>query len=154
MRPYVAELARVADIFVSCYPNAGLPNAFGEYDEAARPDGRGRGGVRRGSGLVNILGGCCGTTPDHIAAIAKAADGKAPHVPAEVAPALRLSGLEPLNVTEESLFVNVGERTNITGSRAVPQAHQGGATTPPPSTSPASRSRPARRSSTSTWTRG
>ena len=69
-----------------------------------------------GSGLVNIVGGCCGTTPDHIAMFSKAVDGKAPHVPAEITPALRLSGLEPLNVTEDSLFVNVGERTNITGS--------------------------------------
>ncbi|WP_235544183.1 methionine synthase [Phycicoccus sp. Soil803] len=115
MRPYAAELARVADTFVSCYPNAGLPNAFGEYDET--PDAMaGVVGEFAESGLVNLLGGCCGTTPDHIAAIAKAAAGQKPRVPAEVAPALRLSGLEPLTVTEESLFVNVGERTNITGS--------------------------------------
>ena len=115
MRPYAAELARVADTFVSCYPNAGLPNAFGEYDET--PDAMaGVVGEFAEAGLVNLLGGCCGTTPDHIAAIAKAAAGQKPRVPAEVAPALRLSGLEPLTVTEESLFVNVGERTNITGS--------------------------------------
>src|SRR6476659_8421072 len=69
-----------------------------------------------GSGLVNIVGGCCGTTPDHIAMFSKAVDGKAPHVPADLAPAMRLSGLEPLNITEDSLFVHVGERTNITGS--------------------------------------
>ncbi|WP_406833233.1 methionine synthase [Pedococcus sp. KACC 23699] len=115
MRPYAAELARVADTFVSCYPNAGLPNHFGEYDEL--PDQMAAVvGEFAEAGLVNLLGGCCGTTPDHIAAIAKAASDKAPRVVPEVSPALRLSGLEPLTVTEESLFVNVGERTNITGS--------------------------------------
>jgi 5-methyltetrahydrofolate--homocysteine methyltransferase len=115
MRPYVAELSRVADTFVSCYPNAGLPNAFGEYDEL--PDQMAAVvGEFAQAGLVNLLGGCCGTTPEHIAAIAKAADGRAPRVPAEAGPALRLSGLEPLTVDEDSLFVNVGERTNITGS--------------------------------------
>ncbi|KQZ88136.1 methionine synthase [Phycicoccus sp. Root563] len=115
MRPYAAELARVADTFVSCYPNAGLPNAFGEYDEL--PDQMAAiVGEFAQAGLVNLLGGCCGTTPDHIAAIAKAASDQSPRVPPEVSPALRLSGLEPLTVTEESLFVNVGERTNITGS--------------------------------------
>jgi 5-methyltetrahydrofolate--homocysteine methyltransferase len=115
MRPYVAELSRVADTFVSCYPNAGLPNAFGEYDEA--PDQTA--GVLEefaGSGLVNLLGGCCGTTPEHIAAIATAAKGKAPRVPPTVERACRLAGLEPLTITADSLFVNVGERTNITGS--------------------------------------
>jgi len=115
MRPYAAELARVADTFVSCYPNAGLPNAFGEYDEM--PDQMAAVvGEFAEAGLVNLLGGCCGTTPEHIAAIAKAAADQQPRVPVEVSPALRLSGLEPLTVTEESLFVNVGERTNITGS--------------------------------------
>ena len=115
LRPYVAELSRLADCFVSAYPNAGLPNAFGEYDET--PDQMASvAGEFATSGLVNILGGCCGTTPDHIRALAAAADGAAPRVPAEVPPALRLSGLEPLVVDEDSLFVNVGERTNITGS--------------------------------------
>ena len=115
MRPYLAEMARVADCFVSCYPNAGLPNAFGEYDEA--PD-QTAAIVREfaESGLLNLLGGCCGTTPDHIRAMAAAVAGVTPRVPAPRPPALRLSGLEPLNVTEDSLFVNVGERTNITGS--------------------------------------
>ncbi len=115
IRPYLAEMARIADTFVSCYPNAGLPNAFGEYDETPEQ----MASIIEefaSSGLVNLVGGCCGTTPDHIAMFSKAVDGKAPHVPATVAPALRLSGLEPLNVTEDSLFVNVGERTNITGS--------------------------------------
>ncbi|MFC8500939.1 methionine synthase [Pedococcus sp. NPDC057267] len=115
MRPYAAELARVADTFVSCYPNAGLPNHFGEYDET--PDAMAAVvGEFAQAGLVNLLGGCCGTTPDHIKAIAEAASGEQPRVPGEASPALRLSGLEPLTVTDESLFVNVGERTNITGS--------------------------------------
>ncbi len=115
MRPYLAEVARVADCFVSCYPNAGLPNAFGEYDEA--PD-QTAAIVQEfaESGLLNLLGGCCGTTPDHIAAMAAAIDGVTPRVPAERPVACRLSGLEPLTIDETSLFVNVGERTNITGS--------------------------------------
>nr|WP_281258348.1 methionine synthase [Nocardioides gansuensis] len=115
MRPYIAELSRVADTFVSCYPNAGLPNAFGEYDEAAAETAAVVGEFAA-SGLVNLVGGCCGTTPDHIAAIAEAVEGVAPREVPSVEPALRLSGLEPLNVTEDSLFLNVGERTNITGS--------------------------------------
>ncbi|QNN52762.1 methionine synthase [Nocardioides mesophilus] len=115
MRPYLAELSRIADCFVSCYPNAGLPNAFGEYDEAAEQTAE---VIEEfaSSGLVNLVGGCCGTTPAHVAAIATVTKGRAPRVPATVAPALRLSGLEPLTVTADSLFVNVGERTNITGS--------------------------------------
>ncbi|MET0965510.1 MAG: methionine synthase, partial [Nakamurella sp.] len=115
MRPYLAEISRIADCFVSCYPNAGLPNAVGEYDEA--PD-QTAAIVREfaDSGLVNLRGGCCGTTPEHIAAMAATVAGSAPRVPSERPPALRLSGLEALNVTAESLFVNVGERTNITGS--------------------------------------
>jgi 5-methyltetrahydrofolate--homocysteine methyltransferase len=120
LRPYVAELARLADCFVSAYPNAGLPNAFGEYDETPEA----MAGVVREfaeAGLVNILGGCCGTTPAHVSAIASALEevavgGTGPREPADVAPALRLSGLEPVVVDESSLFVNVGERTNITGS--------------------------------------
>ncbi len=115
MRPYVAELARVADCFVSCYPNAGLPNEFGEYDEGPEQMAPVLGEFA-GSGLVNLVGGCCGTTPEHIAAIAAAAAEERPRVVPEVSPALRLAGLEPLTVTEDSLFVNVGERTNITGS--------------------------------------
>jgi 5-methyltetrahydrofolate--homocysteine methyltransferase len=115
MRPYLAEISRVADCFVSCYPNAGLPNAFGEYDET--PDQTST-IVREfaESGLVNILGGCCGTTPAHVAAIAALIAGIAPRVPAERPSACRLSGLEPLTIDDDSLFVNVGERTNITGS--------------------------------------
>nr|WP_279432308.1 methionine synthase [Aeromicrobium camelliae] len=115
MRPYIAELSRVADCYVSCYPNAGLPNAFGEYDELPAQTAA---VVREfaDSGFVNVVGGCCGTTPDHIAHIAGAVDGLTPRVPSERRPALRLAGLEPFVVDEDSLFVNVGERTNITGS--------------------------------------
>ncbi|SDE54980.1 methionine synthase (B12-dependent) [Blastococcus fimeti] len=115
MRPYIAEIARIADTFVSCYPNAGLPNAFGEYDET--PDETAAIVAEfADAGFVNLVGGCCGTTPAHIASIARDVAGKTPRVVPEVRPALRLSGLEPLTVTEETLFVNVGERTNITGS--------------------------------------
>ncbi|WP_425270245.1 methionine synthase [Flexivirga meconopsidis] len=115
MRPYVAELSRVADCFTFCYPNAGLPNAFGEYDETAEQMAQIVAGFAA-DGLVNVLGGCCGTTPDHIAAIDARVGDTTPRVRPQVAPGLRLSGLEPLNVTPDSLFVNVGERTNITGS--------------------------------------
>ena len=115
MRQYLAELGRVADTFVSAYPNAGLPNAFGEYDQ----DPAHMAGLVAefaSSGLVNILGGCCGTTPEHIAEIASRIGDAEPREVPEIEPALRLSGLEPFNVTADSLFVNVGERTNVTGS--------------------------------------
>jgi 5-methyltetrahydrofolate--homocysteine methyltransferase len=115
LRPYVAELSRMADTFVACYPNAGLPNAFGEYDETPEQTAAVLGEFAA-SGFVNLVGGCCGTTAAHIAAIAAAVEGAAPRTPAEVRPALRLSGLEALTITDDSLFVNVGERTNITGS--------------------------------------
>ncbi len=115
MRPYVAELSRVADCFVSVYPNAGLPNAFGEYDETADQMAAIVGGFVD-DGLVNIIGGCCGTTPDHIAALGRAAEGRTPRVPPTIEPAMRLSGLEPFTIGPDSLFVNVGERTNVTGS--------------------------------------
>ncbi len=115
MRPYLAEMARVADCFVSCYPNAGLPNAFGEYDEAPEQTAAIVHEFAE-SGLLNLLGGCCGTTPGHIAAMAEAVAGTTPRVPQPRPSACRLSGLEPLTIDEASLFVNVGERTNITGS--------------------------------------
>ncbi|MEK4240969.1 methionine synthase [Janibacter sp. FSL W8-0316] len=115
LRQYVVELGRVADTFVSAYPNAGLPNAFGEYDQSPEYMAELVAEFAT-SGLVNLLGGCCGSSPEHIAAIARGAAGATPHVPAHVEPALRLSGLEPFNVTADSLFVNVGERTNVTGS--------------------------------------
>ena len=115
LRPYVAELSRVADCFMHAYPNAGLPNAFGDYDEQPSETAEILGEFVQ-SGLVNVVGGCCGTTPDHISAISDAVRGAALRCPAKVEPAMHLSGLEPLNITEDSLFVNVGERTNITGS--------------------------------------
>ncbi len=115
MRPYIAEVARIADTFVSCYPNAGLPNAFGEYDESPEAQA---GYIKEfaEAGLVNLVGGCCGTAPPHIAEIAKVVEGTPPRELPEIPVATRLSGLEPLNITEGSLFVNIGERTNITGS--------------------------------------
>jgi 5-methyltetrahydrofolate--homocysteine methyltransferase len=115
LRQYVVELGRVADTYISAYPNAGLPNAFGEYDQDPAYMATLVAEFAT-SGLVNIVGGCCGTTPEHIAEIAKGVGSAAPHVPVEVEPALRLSGLEAFNVTADSLFVNVGERTNVTGS--------------------------------------
>nr|WP_181013088.1 methionine synthase [Mycobacterium marinum] len=115
MRPYIAEMARIADTFVSCYPNAGLPNAFGEYDETPEHQA-GYIAEFADAGLVNLVGGCCGTAPPHIAEIAKVVEGKAPRELPEIPVATRLSGLEPLNISDDSLFVNIGERTNITGS--------------------------------------
>ncbi|MHA0287779.1 methionine synthase [Mycobacterium sp. C3-094] len=115
MRPYITEVARIADTFVSCYPNAGLPNAFGEYDESPERQASYIAEFAE-AGLVNLVGGCCGTAPPHIAEIAKVVDGKPPRALPEIPVATRLSGLEPLNITEDSLFVNIGERTNITGS--------------------------------------
>ncbi|HSO43088.1 MAG TPA: homocysteine S-methyltransferase family protein, partial [Rhodospirillales bacterium] len=94
LRAHVAELARVADTYICAYPNAGLPNEFGGYDEAPETTAAFIGEWADG-GLVNIVGGCCGTTPEHIHAIAAAVAGKSPRLPAQVAPALRLSGLEP-----------------------------------------------------------
>ncbi|CAN7465385.1 methionine synthase [Mycolicibacterium frederiksbergense] len=115
MRPYIAEVARIADTFVSCYPNAGLPNAFGEYDESPEAQA-GYIAEFAEAGLVNLVGGCCGTAPPHIAEIAKVVEGKPPRALPEIPVATRLSGLEPLNIGDDSLFVNIGERTNITGS--------------------------------------
>ena len=117
LRQYVEELARVCDCYVSAHPNAGLPNAFGAYDETPEQLADEVADWAR-QGYVNILGGCCGTSPEHIAAIARAVDGVAPRVLPIVEKKLRLSGLEPFNVGPESLFVNVGERANVTGSKA------------------------------------
>ncbi|WP_323148094.1 methionine synthase [Pseudomonas oryzihabitans] len=115
LRPYVEELATKADTFVSAHPNAGLPNAFGEYDESPEQMAA---VVEEfaASGLLNIVGGCCGTTPAHIQAIAEAVGRHAPRQLPDIPKACRLSGLEPFTISRESLFVNVGERTNITGS--------------------------------------
>jgi 5-methyltetrahydrofolate--homocysteine methyltransferase len=115
MRPYVAELGRISDGYVCAYPNAGLPNAFGEYDETPQQTAAILAEFAR-SGLLNIVGGCCGTTPDHIRLIAEAVRGVKPRPRPEVEVRCRLSGLEPLNIGADSLFVNVGERTNVTGS--------------------------------------
>jgi 5-methyltetrahydrofolate--homocysteine methyltransferase len=115
LRPHVEELATIADTYVAAYPNAGLPNAFGGYDE--RPDDTAvwhRDYAE--SGFVNLVGGCCGTTPEHIRAIRDAVASYPPRVVPEVPRICRLSGLEPLNLTEALGFVNVGERTNVTGS--------------------------------------
>jgi 5-methyltetrahydrofolate--homocysteine methyltransferase len=116
LRQYVQELSRIAPIFVSTHPNAGLPNEFGGYDESPEYMADILGEFAR-SGLVNLVGGCCGTTPAHIKAIADAVAGVPPRLPASPPPRLRLSGLEPLTIGPESIFVNVGERTNVTGSR-------------------------------------
>ncbi|MCU1432172.1 MAG: methionine synthase (B12-dependent) [Actinotalea sp.] len=115
MRPYIEEMSRIAETFVSCYPNAGLPNAFGEYDEAPAETAAILGEFA-GAGFVNLVGGCCGTTPAHIAEIARAVEGQPRREVPEVPVAMRLAGLEPFTIDEDSLFVNVGERTNITGS--------------------------------------
>ena len=115
LRPHVEELSRIADTLVSVHPNAGLPNAFGGYDETPEQTAA---IIREfaDSGFVNIVGGCCGTTPEHIRAIATAVAGVAPRQVPTLEPACRLSGLEPFNISAESLFVNVGERCNVTGS--------------------------------------
>lgn len=115
MRAHVAEMARVADTLICAYPNAGLPNEFGHYHESPE-DMAGHLGEFASSGLINIVGGCCGTTPEHIHAIAEAVAKHPPRKLPEVSPLLRLSGLEPFVLTPEIPFVNVGERTNVTGS--------------------------------------
>ncbi|WP_269782012.1 methionine synthase [Nocardioides sp. R-C-SC26] len=115
MRPYIAEMSRIAESFVSCYPNAGLPNAFGEYDESPEETAA-MVAEFADAGFLNLAGGCCGTTPAHIAAIARAVADKPRRENVALEPAMRLSGLEPFTIAAGSLFVNVGERTNITGS--------------------------------------
>ncbi len=117
MRPHLEVLARMASCFVSAYPNAGLPNAFGGYDESPEMMGGQIEDFCR-SGFVNIIGGCCGTTPDHIREFARIAARYPSRQPAEFSPYTRLSGLEALVITPETNFVNIGERTNVTGSRA------------------------------------
>ncbi|MBE9537008.1 MAG: methionine synthase, partial [Proteobacteria bacterium] len=115
LRQYIAELSRISDTFVSAHPNAGLPNEFGEYDES--PEAMAR-EIREwaASGLLNIVGGCCGTTPAHITAIADAVSDIPPRSIPQIPKQCRLSGLEPCNIGPDSLFLNVGERTNVTGS--------------------------------------
>ncbi len=115
LRPYIEELSRISDTFVSVHPNAGLPNAFGEYDLSAQEMAE---HVKEWaqSGFLNLVGGCCGTTPEHIQQIAAAVEDIAPRKLPKLDVACRLSGLEPLIIEKESLFINVGERTNVTGS--------------------------------------
>lgn len=115
LRPYVQELSKIADTFVSIHPNAGLPNAFGEYDETPEQMAE---VIEEfvNEGFLNIIGGCCGTTPAHIKAIAEVVKNKFPRKIPTIPKACRLSGLEPLVIDDQSLFVNVGERTNVTGS--------------------------------------
>jgi len=115
MRPHIEELASVAPLFISCYPNAGLPNALGEYDQSPAMMSELLREYAQNN-WINLVGGCCGTTPDHIRAIAEAVRDLPPRVPQPVEQHLRLSGLEPLVVREDSNFIMVGERTNITGS--------------------------------------
>ncbi len=115
MREHLEEISSVAEAFVCAYPNAGLPNEFGLYDETPEQMAAQIAAFAR-DGLVNIVGGCCGSTPAHIRAIAEAVRDVAPRVPAQIEPLMRLSGLEPLTLTKDIPFVNVGERTNVTGS--------------------------------------
>ena len=116
MRPHVKTVSDVADVFVSAHPNAGLPNAFGGYDETPEETAAFLKEFAE-SGLINITGGCCGTTPAHIRAIYEAVKDIPPRQLPKIKPACRLSGLEPFNIYDDSLFVNVGERTNVTGSK-------------------------------------
>jgi 5-methyltetrahydrofolate--homocysteine methyltransferase len=116
MRLYVEELSGIATCWTSCYPNAGLPNAFGGYDESPEDMAVHLGDFAR-SGLVNVVGGCCGTTPDHIRAFARVSQGVPPRRPAVPDGRTRYSGLEPLTLRPDSTFIMVGERTNVTGSR-------------------------------------
>jgi len=116
MRPYMAELSKIAPVYVSCYPNAGLPNAFGGYDESPEHMASILQSFAQ-DGFINIVGGCCGTTADHIRAIAEAVKDIAPRKIPTVPTYLRLSGLEPVTLTPQTNFVNIGERTNVTGSR-------------------------------------
>lgn len=115
LRSYVEELSRVCETYVSIHPNAGLPNEFGEYDETPEQMAE-EIAVWAKRGWINIIGGCCGTTPDHVQAMADAAQKQPARALPKINPACRLSGLEPLNIDDNSLFVNVGERNNVTGS--------------------------------------
>ncbi len=115
IRPHIAELSRLSDSYTACHPNAGLPNAFGGYDQQPRETGEMLGEFAK-SGMVNIVGGCCGTTPAHIEQIAQAVSGISPRAPQEPATFTRFSGLEPFAIGEDTGFVMIGERTNVTGS--------------------------------------
>jgi 5-methyltetrahydrofolate--homocysteine methyltransferase len=125
LRAHLEDLARLVPVYVSCHPNAGLPNAFGGYDQAPE-EMAGILGEYAANGWLNIVGGCCGTTPAHIRAIAGAVARSRPRVPASPPPYTRLSGLEPLTFRPETNFVNAGERTNVTGSPKFAQLILGG----------------------------
>jgi len=116
MRPHIEELSKIANCYISAYPNAGLPNEFGEYEQEPQEMQK---YLRdfADSGFVNIIGGCCGTTPDHIQAMAEAVKGVKPRVISEKEEYTMFSGLEPLVMRPGVNFVNIGERTNVTGSR-------------------------------------
>ena len=115
LRPYIESLSELANCYISVHPNAGLPNEFGEYDQSPTEMSHIL-SEYADNGLVNIVGGCCGTTPTHISAITSLLSIKPPRKKPKISPTLRLSGLEVLSITDESLFINIGERTNITGS--------------------------------------
>jgi 5-methyltetrahydrofolate--homocysteine methyltransferase len=125
MRPFVEDLSRIATTWVACYPNAGLPNEFGTHDEQPHDTSRFLGDFAR-EGLVNIVGGCCGTTPDHVRAIKAAVDGVAPRRIPSPERHTRLSGLEPFEITPDTNFVMIGERTNVTGSARFRRLIEGG----------------------------
>ena len=119
LEPYLKNLSKIADCYVSAYPNAGLPNEFGEYDQTPEEMAEFIRSFAE-NGYANILGGCCGTTPDHIAAMAKAVNGVTPRKKSVPLIASSYSGLEPLTVREDMNFINIGERTNVTGSKDLP----------------------------------
>jgi 5-methyltetrahydrofolate--homocysteine methyltransferase len=125
MRPFVEDMAGIATTWVACYPNAGLPNEFGLHDEQPRDTSRLIGEFAR-DGLVNVVGGCCGTTPDHVRAIAAAVEGVPPRPLPRRAPVTRFSGLEPFAITPDTNFVMIGERTNLTGSARFRRLIEGG----------------------------
>jgi 5-methyltetrahydrofolate--homocysteine methyltransferase len=125
MRPFVEDMAGIATTWVACYPNAGLPNEFGLHDEQPHDTSRLLGEFAR-DGLVNVVGGCCGTTPDHVRAIAAAVEGVPPRPLPERDPVTRFSGLEPFSITPETNFVMIGERTNLTGSARFRRLMEGG----------------------------
>lgn len=152
MKPFLEELAAKAETFISVYPNAGLPNPLSPTGFDLEPEDMSRWlGDFAASGLVNLAGGCCGNTPEHVAAIAKAMEPHAPRPLPEVPPALRLSGSQPYNHDADKRFLMIGERTNVAGSPSLPNSCAP-ATSRKPSPSPASKSRMGPTSSTSALT--
>ena len=115
MRPWLSELSKSTNTYISAFPNAGLPNEFGEYDQGSKQMAKEIEGFAK-DGLVNLVGGCCGTTPEHIKAIADQINLISPREIPDVPKYTMLSGLEPLTIRPESNFINIGERTNVTGS--------------------------------------